>query len=131
GRKISRQSIEAGPVSLWRYKDLLPVLGEPTAGLHAGMTPLVRAERLGKALGLKNLYVKNDTVNHPTLSFKDRVVAVATTRARELGFTTIACASTGNLANSVSAHAASCGMECFVFIPHDLEAGKVLGNLIY
>ena len=131
GRKISRQSIESGPISLWRYKDLLPVLGEPTAGLHAGMTPLVRAERLGKALGLKNLYVKNDTVNHPTLSFKDRVVAVATTRALELGFTTIACASTGNLANSVSAHAASCGMECFVFIPHDLEAGKVLGNLIY
>lgn len=128
---LTRESIERGPKSLWRYKALLPIVGEPTAGLHAGMTPLVRAERLGKALGLKNLYIKNDTVNHPTLSFKDRVVAVAINRARELGFKTVACASTGNLANSVSAHAASVGMNCFVFIPHDLEAGKILGNLVY
>lgn len=129
--RISRQSIEAGPHSLWRYQDLLPVEGAPTIGLHAGMTPLIHARRLGKVLGLSNLYLKNDTVNHPTLSFKDRVVAVAMTRARELGFDTVACASTGNLANSVAAHAASAGMKCFVFIPHDLEAGKILGNLIY
>lgn len=128
---LTRESIVRGPQSLWRYKALLPIVGEPTAGLHAGMTPLVRADRLGKALGLKNLYIKNDTVNHPTLSFKDRVVAVAINRARELGFKTVACASTGNLANSVSAHAASCGMDCYVFIPHDLEAGKILGNLVY
>ena len=131
GKRLSRESIESGPKSLWRYHDLLPVDGAPTIGLHAGMTPLIHAQRLGKVLGLNNLYLKNDTVNHPTLSFKDRVVAVAMTRARELGFDTVACASTGNLANSVSAHAASAGMKCFVFIPHDLEAGKVLGNLIY
>lgn len=131
GKILSRGEIEKGPNSLWRYKYLLPIKEEPTIGLHAGMTPLVRADRLGRALGLKNLYVKNDTVNHPTLSFKDRVVAVAINRARELGFRTVACASTGNLANSVSAHAASAGMDCYVFIPHDLEAGKVLGNLIY
>lgn len=129
--RLSRRSIEEGPKSLWRYHELLPVTGAPTVGLHAGMTPLVHAKRLGKVLGLDNLYLKNDTVNHPTLSFKDRVVAVAMTRARELGFDTVACASTGNLANSVSAHAASVGMKCFVFIPHDLEAGKILGNLIY
>ena len=129
--RLTRRSIEEGPKSLWRYHELLPVTGAPTVGLHAGMTPLVHAKRLGKLLGLDNLYLKNDTVNHPTLSFKDRVVAVAMTRARELGFDTVACASTGNLANSVSAHAASVGMKCFVFIPHDLEAGKILGNLIY
>ncbi len=131
GRRISRRSIEEGSKSLWRYHELLPVTGAPTVGLHAGMTPLIHAKRLGRILGLDNLYLKNDTVNHPTLSFKDRVVAVAMTRARELGFDTVACASTGNLANSVSAHAASVGMKCFVFIPHDLEAGKILGNLIY
>ncbi|MHB1287032.1 MAG: threonine synthase [Leptospirales bacterium] len=130
-RVLTREAIQKGPNSLWRYKHLLPVVNEPTIGLHAGMTPLLKADRLGKALGLNRLYIKNDTVNHPTLSFKDRVVAVAINRARELGFKTVACASTGNLANSVSAHAASAGMNCFVFIPHDLEAGKVLGNLIY
>ncbi len=100
-------------------------------GLHAGFTPMIHAKNLGAELGLSNLYLKNDTVNCPTLSFKDRVVAVALTRAKELGFDTVACASTGNLANSVSAHAAEARLRCFVFIPHDLESGKVLGNLIY
>src|SRR3989337_1942231 len=128
---ISRERIESGPKSLWRYADLLPVEGPPTVGLYAGFTPLIEAKNLGEELGLNKLYIKNDTVNHPTLSFKDRVVAVAITRARELGFETIACASTGNLANSVAAHAAAAGMRAYVFIPGDLEAAKVLGNLIY
>jgi len=128
---LSRKTIETGPKSLWRYVDLLPIQGEPTAGLHAGLTPLVQAHNLGAELGLDKLYIKNDTVNHPTLSFKDRVVSVALTRARELGYDTVACASTGNLANSVAAHAAAAKMQCYVFIPHDLEASKVLGNLVY
>ncbi len=128
---ISRKKIESGPHSMWRYLDLLPVEGTNFVGPHAGFTPLVRAKNLGAYLGLDELYIKNDTVNHPTLSFKDRVVSVALTRARELGFETVACASTGNLANSVSAHAAAANLHCYVFIPGDLEAAKVLGNLIY
>ena len=116
---------------MWRYIDLLPVEGHSLVGPHAGLTPMVRAKNLGAYLGLDELYIKNDTVNHPTLSFKDRVVSVALTRARELGFETVACASTGNLANSVAAHAAAAGLKCYVFIPSDLEAAKVLGNLIY
>jgi len=128
---ISRKTIEAGPKSLWRYVALLPIQGEPTVGLYAGLTPLIRAKNLGDELGLDQLYIKNDTVNHPTLSFKDRVVSVALTRALELGYDTVACASTGNLANSVAAHAAAAKMQCYVFIPHDLEASKVLGNLVY
>jgi threonine synthase len=130
-KSISRQKIEDGPLSMWRYIDLLPVEGTSLVGPHAGLTPMVRAKNLGAYLGLDELYIKNDTVNHPTLSFKDRVVSVALTRARELGFETVACASTGNLANSVAAHAAASGMQCYVFIPADLEAAKVLGNLIY
>lgn len=130
-KTISRRKIEDGPHSMWRYLDLLPVEGTSIVGPHAGFTPMVRARNLGAYLGLDELYLKNDTVNHPTLSFKDRVVAVALTRARELGFETVACASTGNLANSVAAHAAAAGMQCYVFIPSDLEAAKVLGNLIY
>ncbi|MGQ0811574.1 MAG: threonine synthase [Nitrospiraceae bacterium] len=130
-KTISRKTIEQGPASMWRYMDLLPVEGPAVIGPHAGLTPMVRAKNLGAYLGLDELYIKNDTVNHPTLSFKDRVVAVALTRARELGFETVACASTGNLANSVAAHAAAAGMRCYVFIPGDLEAAKVLGNLIY
>ena len=129
--RMSRASIQDGPKSLWRYQELLPIEGRPTVGLHAGMTPLVHAQSLGSFLGLDALYIKNDCVNHPTLSFKDRVVAVALTRARELGYETVACASTGNLANSVAAHAAQAGMQCYVFIPSDLEAAKVLGNLIF
>jgi threonine synthase len=131
---VSRRKIEDGPRSMWRYIDLLPVESTSAAsviGPHAGFTPMVRARNLGAYLGLDELYIKNDTVNHPTLSFKDRVVSVALTRARELGFETVACASTGNLANSVAAHAAASGMKCYVFIPADLEAAKVLGNLIY
>ncbi|MBM4124681.1 MAG: threonine synthase [Nitrospira sp.] len=133
-KTISRKTIEAGPHSMWRYHDLLPVEGtvdHAVIGPHAGFTPMVRAKNLGAYLGIDELYIKNDTVNHPTLSFKDRVVSVALTRARELGFNTVACASTGNLANSVAAHAAAAGMQCYVFIPGDLEAAKVLGNLIY
>lgn len=131
---VSRKKIEDGPQSMWRYLDMLPVESASIAsviGPHAGLTPMVRAKNLGAYLGLDELYIKNDTVNHPTLSFKDRVVSVALTRARELGFGTVACASTGNLANSVAAHAAASSMKCYVFIPADLEAAKVLGNLIY
>ena len=129
--KISREKIAAGPSSMWRYWDLLPVEGPPTVGKNVGWTPLIKAERLGRELGLNNLYIKNDAVNHPTLSFKDRVVACALTKAREFGYDTVACASTGNLANSVAAHAAEGGFHSYVFIPSDLEQGKVLGTLIY
>ncbi len=131
GKAVSRQSIEAGPPSMWRYKDFLPIDEEPKVGLHTGFTPLLRAKNLGKFLGLKELYVKNDSVNHPTFSFKDRVVSVAVSKAIEFGFDTISCASTGNLANSVAAHAAEAGLKSVIFIPDDLEAGKILGTLVY
>jgi threonine synthase len=131
GPKITRELIESGPLSMWRYADLLPLDGPPTVGKQVGFTPLVRAENLGRALGLKEVWVKNDAVSHPTLSFKDRVVAVALSKAREFGFQTVGCASTGNLANSVAAHAAEGGFEAYIFIPHDLEQGKVIGTLIY
>ena len=131
GRIVNRRAIEAGPPNIWRYRPLLPIEGEAVVGRYCGFTPLVRARNLGKALGLTNLYVKNDTVNHPTLSFKDRVVAVAVIKALEFGFAVVACASTGNLANSVAAHAAEGGLTSFVFIPADLEQGKVLGTSIY
>ena len=131
GPKITRERIQYGPLTMWRYADLLPLDNEPTVGKHVGYTPLVRAEKLGKALGLKEVYIKNDAVSHPTLSFKDRVVAVALSKAREFGFTTVGCASTGNLANSVAAHAAEGGFEAYIFIPHDLEQGKIIGTLIY
>ena len=128
-KKVSRKSIAQGPLSVWRYADFLPCEGEPV-DLQAGFTPLIPAKNLGGLLGLKHLYLKNDCVN-PTWSFKDRVVTVAATKAREFGFTTLACASTGNLANAVSAHAARAGLEAFVFVPSDLEAGKLLGSKIY
>jgi threonine synthase len=115
---------------MWRYRELLPIDGEPTVGCQVGFTPLVKADRLAKALGVRELWVKNDTVNYPTLSFKDRVVSVALTRARELGFKVVACASTGNLANSVAANAASAGLKSYVLIPADLEQGKVLASLV-
>ena len=127
---VTRESIARGPHSIWRYKDLLPVEGDNLVDINAGFTPLIKADRLGKALGLENLYIKNDCVN-PTYSFKDRVVAVASTRARELGFEALACASTGNLAGAVAAHAARAGMEAYIFIPSDLEQGKILGAAIY
>ena len=129
-RNVTRASIERGPASLWRYKDLLPCDADAAIDIGQGFTPLIHAKNLGKAIGLPNLYLKNDTMN-PTWSFKDRVVAVAATVARELGFDKLACASTGNLANSVSAHAAAAGMEAVVFIPDDLEQGKVVGSSIY
>src|SRR4030065_2189473 len=116
---------------MWRYKELLPLDGDPSVGAQVGFTPLVRAHNLGKALGVKEIYLKNDAVNFPTLSFKDRVVSVAMSRAREMGFEVVACASTGNLANSVAAHAAACGMEGYVFIPFDLEQAKILRTLVY
>jgi threonine synthase len=130
-RQVSREKIQAGPHSIWRYRAFLPVQGDNLIDVGTGMTPLVKSQRLARRLGLKNLYIKNDAVNMPTLSFKDRVVSVALTRARELGFTTVSCASTGNLANSTAAIAAHAGLDCCVFIPSDLEAGKVLGTLIY
>ena len=129
-RVTSRARIEAGPPTLWRYADLLPADPAFRVDLHAGFTPLLKANNLGRRLGLNNLYIKNDTLN-PTWSFKDRVVSMAIAKAREFGFDTLACASTGNLANSVAAHAARAGMKAFVFIPADLEAGKILGSAIY
>src|SRR5437764_9989026 len=126
----SRQSIAAGPTSIWRYSNLLPARNDGSADLGAGFTPLVRADRLAAELGLGELWLKNDTVN-PTGSFKDRVVAVALARALELGFKVAACASTGTLANSVAAHAARAGMRHIVFIPADLEAGKVVTTAVY
>jgi threonine synthase len=128
---VSRETIQAGPNSIWRYRAFLPVETNDPIDMGTGMTPLIEAKRLARRLGLKKLYIKNDAVNMPTLSFKDRVVSVALTRAKELGFTTVSCASTGNLANSTAAIANHAGLDCCVFIPSDLEAGKVLGTLIY
>jgi threonine synthase len=127
---VTRRKIEAGPLSMWRYADLLPAAAEGAVSLGAGFTPLVRADRLAAELGLRELWIKNDTLN-PTGSFKDRVVSVALTKAQELGFKVAACASTGNLANSVAAHAAHAGMESVVFIPADLEAGKVVTTAVF
>jgi threonine synthase len=128
---LTRKSIASRPQNMWRYRELLPIAGDPTVGFQVGFTPLVKADRLAKRLGIRELWIKNDTVNYPTLSFKDRVVSVALSRARELGFTTVACASTGNLANSVSANAAAAGLKAYVFIPADLEEGKVVNSLVY
>jgi threonine synthase len=130
-RAVSRETIAARPRNLWRYRELLPIAGEPLVGMHSGWTPLIRADRLGAVLGVKELYVKDDSVNHPTFSYKDRVVSVALTKAIEFGFDTVSCASTGNLANAVSAHAARAGLGCFIFIPDNLEAGKIIGSAIY
>ena len=125
-----RRRIQAGPHSLWRYADFLPVQAPPRGTLPAGWTPLLKVDRLAQQLGLRDLWIKNDAAN-PTHSFKDRVVSVALARARELGFGTIACASTGNLANAVAAHAAAAGLESYVFIPSDLEEQKVLATGVY
>src|SRR5437016_8497840 len=116
---------------MWRYHEFLPLDGEPTVGRQVGGTPLVRADRLAEALGVERLWVKNDAVNFPTLSFKDRVVAVVLSKARELGLTTVGCASTGNLANSVAANAAAAGLDAFIFVPADLERAKVLATTVY
>ena len=128
---MSRNVIEQRPKNLWRYRELLPIDGEPRVGLQSGYTPLVRAERLAEELGLRELYIKDDTVVHPTLSFKDRVVAVALTKAMEFGFDTVACASTGNLAHSVAAIGAKAGLRRFIFIPSTLERSKVVASLVY
>jgi threonine synthase len=125
-----KRRIQAGPHSLWRYGDFLPVSAPPKGTLPAGWTPLLKVDRLAERLGLRDVWIKNDAAN-PTHSFKDRVVSVAVARARELGYTTIACASTGNLANAVAAHAAAAGLESYVFIPADLEEQKVLATGIY
>src|SRR5437870_3707053 len=128
---LTREQVASRPKNLWRYRELLPIAGEPRTGFNSGFTPLVRCDRLAARLGVDELYIKDDSVNHPTLSYKDRVVSVAATRAVELGFKVLACASTGNLANSVAAHAARLGVECCVFIPDNLEAGKLLGSAIF
>jgi threonine synthase len=130
-RVLTRKAIEKREKNLWRYKELLPIDGEPQIGLKSGFTPLIKADNLAKELGVKELYVKDDTVAHPTLSFKDRVVAVALTKAKEFGFDTVACASTGNLAHSVSAHGAKAGFKRFVFIPATLEPSKIVASLVY
>ena len=128
---LTKESIKSRHHTMWRYRELLPIDGDPTVGLNVGCTPLVRADRLAKVLGVAELYIKNDAVNHPSLSFKDRVVAVALSKAVEFGFTTVGCASTGNLAGSVAANAAAAGLEAYVLIPDNLEQGKVLGAMIY
>lgn len=128
---LTKRNIEKRDKNLWRYKELLPIDGDPQVGLKSGFTPLIKAERLAKELGVKELYIKDDTVAHPTLSFKDRVVAVALTKAKEFGFDTVACASTGNLAHSVSAHGAKAGFRRFVFIPATLEPSKIVASLVY
>src|SRR3954464_2242053 len=122
-----KRRIQAGPQNLWRYADFLPFHQPPKYALPAGCTPLVRAPRLAEALGLRDVWVKNDAAN-PTHSFKDRVVSVALAKARELGYRVVACASTGNLANSVAAHASAHGLESYVFVPADLEEQKILAT---
>ncbi len=130
-KAINRKKIERREKNLWRYRELLPIDGEPQVGLDSGFTPLIRADNLAKVLGVAELYIKDDTVVHPTLSFKDRVVSIALTKAREFGFDTVACASTGNLAHSVSAHGARAGFHRFIFIPASLEASKIIASLVY
>src|SRR6266498_3923210 len=130
-KALTRSAIASRPQTMWLYRELLPVANGPTVGKEVGFTPLLKADRLAKALGIRELWIKNDAVNYPTLSFKDRVVSVALSRACELGFTTVACASTGNLANSVAANAAAAGLKAYVFIPADLEQGKVVNSLVY
>lgn len=129
-KAVTREKITSGPFSIWRYKDLLPVDGVDPVDLKSGFSPLIRADNLAEEIGLDDLYIKNDTIN-PTFSFKDRVVSVALTKAVEFGFETVSCASTGNLANSVAAHAAHAGLKAYIFIPADLEKGKVIGSAVY
>ncbi len=130
-KHISREKIASRPQNIWRYKELLPIDSEPTLGTQVGYTPLVRARNLAKELGVSEIYVKNDAVCYPTLSFKDRVVSVALSKAREFGFETTGCASTGNLANSVSSISASGNLKSFILIPHDLEQSKILNTIVY
>jgi len=128
---LRREDVAQRPGSMWRYRELLPLNNEPWVGKQTGFTPLVAAPRLARALGVRELYVKNDAVNHPTLSFKDRVVAVALSKAREFGFEIVGCSSTGNLANAVAAQSAAAGFKTYIFIPADLEPEKVVATRIY
>lgn len=128
---LTKDIITSRAANMWRYKELLPLDGEPTVGVEAGFTPLLRAHNLAKVLGVKELYIKNDSVNHPTWSFKDRVVSVALSKAKEFGFKTVACATTGNLGNAVAAQAVQAGLESYVFMPVNLEQGKMVGTLVY
>ena len=130
-KRLTRAIIESRPHNMWRYAELLPIDGPPAVGQATGMTPLVRAPRLAKRLGVAEVWVKNDAVSYPTLSFKDRVVSVAVSKAIEFGIGTIACASTGNLANATAAQAAAAGLPAVVLIPFDLEPAKVIGTSIY
>jgi threonine synthase len=130
-RLPGRAAIGARPPSLWRYREWLPFEGEPVHSPDTGFTPLVEAPRLAERLRVARAWVKNDSVSHPTLSFKDRVTAVAINAAHAFGLTTVGCASTGNLANAVAAHAARAGLEAWVFVPEDLEPGKVIGTAVY
>jgi threonine synthase len=130
-RVLTRETIELRAKSIWRYRELLPLEFEPVVGLATGGTPLLRARRLGLALGLENLYLKNDAVNAPTLSFKDRVTAVAINKALEFDLEAVGCASTGNLANSVAATAAAAGLPAFILVPENLEPAKITATAIY
>jgi threonine synthase len=128
---VRRSDIESRAPNMWRYRELLPVENPPWVGKHTGFTPLVPAPRLAKVLGTRELYLKNDAVNHPTLSFKDRVVAVALSKAREFGFDTVGCSSTGNLGNAVAAQAAEGGFKAFIFVPADIEPEKIVGTQVF
>jgi threonine synthase len=128
---LRREDIAARPATMWRYCELLPLLGEPHVGRHTGFTPFIRARQLEQALGAREVYIKNDGVNHPTLSFKDRVVAVALSKAHEFGFKTVGCSSTGNLANAVAAQAAAGGFSTFIFVPADIEPEKIVATEVY
>jgi threonine synthase len=128
---LTKKKIEKRRKNLWRYLELLPIDGQPQVGLNSSFTPLLKADNLAKEMGVRELYVKDDTVSHPTLSFKDRVVAIALTKAKEFNFDTVACASTGNLAHSVSAYGAKAGFKRFIFIPATLEASKITASLVY
>src|SRR5215470_2738993 len=130
-RTVTRELITSREKTLWRYRELLPIDQEPTVGINTGGTPLIRAGRLARALGLRSLYIKNDSVNSPTLSFKDRVTAVAINKAREFGLEAVGCASTGNLANSVAANAAQAGLAAYILIPENLEPSKIIATGIY
>jgi threonine synthase len=130
-RVLSREVIASRPKNLWRYRELLPIEADPIVGLATGATPLIRAERLGRVLGVRDLYIKNDSVNCPTLSFKDRVTAVAINKALEFGLEAVGCASTGNLANSVAANAAAAGLPAYILIPESLEPNKITATSIY
>jgi threonine synthase len=128
---LRRDDLARRPANMWRYRELLPVHGEPAVGHATGFTPLVAAPRLARVLGAREVYLKNDAVNFPTLSFKDRVVAVALNKAREFGFDTVGCSSTGNLANAVAAQAAAGGFKTFIFVPADLESEKIVGTQVF